>query len=153
MVEPFVSAAQRPPVQYTTVSERTPSESVVTSSFSAQAPPQSTNSRSFRPDKSQLGVTNSSTSQIAGLSVISPVQGGASSVYTPSEVSRPRIQQSHPSLTDDQADFVNSLYANNVPAGAIARVIERMMAGERHPVVDGYDSLPPPSYYHGTTDG
>lgn len=55
-------------------------------------------------------------------------------------------------LTDDQADFVNNLYTNNVPAAAIARVIERMMAGERQPVVDGYDSLPPPSYYHGTRD-
>jgi hypothetical protein len=34
-------------------------------------------------------------------------------------------------LTDDQADFVNNLHANNVPAGAIARVVEKMIAGER----------------------
>lgn len=34
-------------------------------------------------------------------------------------------------LSDDQADFVNNLHANNVPVGAIARVIGRMMAGER----------------------
>ncbi|KAF9232919.1 hypothetical protein BU15DRAFT_14159, partial [Melanogaster broomeanus] len=40
----------------------------------------------------------------------------------------PRAQQTHPVLTDDQADFVNNLYANNVPAAAIARVLERMMA-------------------------
>jgi hypothetical protein len=66
-------------------------------------------------------------------------------------------------LTDDQADFVNSLYTNNVPAAAIARVIERMMAGERRPAVEGYasgylqperdhirDSAPPPSYDHVT---
>ncbi|KAH0830352.1 hypothetical protein J3R83DRAFT_1746 [Lanmaoa asiatica] len=34
-------------------------------------------------------------------------------------------------LTDEQADFINSLYHNNVPAAAIARVMERMLA-DRH---------------------
>jgi len=53
-------------------------------------------------------------------------------------------------LTDDQADFVNSLYANSVPAGAIARVIERMIAGEPQPAVDDHDFLAPPSYHHCT---
>ncbi|KAH7914048.1 hypothetical protein BJ138DRAFT_1123819 [Hygrophoropsis aurantiaca] len=33
-----------------------------------------------------------------------------------------------PALTDEQADFINSLYTNNVPAAAIARVMERMLA-------------------------
>jgi hypothetical protein len=36
-----------------------------------------------------------------------------------------------PSLSDEQADFINSLYNNNVPAAAIARVMERMLA-DRH---------------------
>jgi len=31
-------------------------------------------------------------------------------------------------LTDDQADFVNSLFNNNVPAPVVARVLERMLA-------------------------
>ncbi|KIK99729.1 hypothetical protein PAXRUDRAFT_822412 [Paxillus rubicundulus Ve08.2h10] len=35
-----------------------------------------------------------------------------------------------PSLTDEQADFINSLYNNNVPAAAIARVMERMLADQ-----------------------
>ncbi|KAF9232916.1 hypothetical protein BU15DRAFT_54534, partial [Melanogaster broomeanus] len=47
-------------------------------------------------------------------------------------------------LTDDQADFVNSLHANNVPATAIARVIERMMAGERRPTMEGMLQLGDP---------
>lgn len=101
-----------------------------------------------------MGITNPSASQIASVNVTSNTRAGSSSAYSPgsSEVSRPQIQQQHPMLSDDQADFVNNLYTNNVPAGAIARVIERMMAGERQPVVDGYDSLPPPSYYHGSGD-
>jgi hypothetical protein len=36
-----------------------------------------------------------------------------------------------PLLTDEQADFINCLYHNNVPAAAIARVMERMLA-DRH---------------------
>jgi hypothetical protein len=34
----------------------------------------------------------------------------------------------NPTLTDGQADFVNSLFNNNVPAPVIARVLERMLA-------------------------
>ena len=37
-------------------------------------------------------------------------------------------QDTSPLLTDEQADFINSLYRNNVPAAAIARVMERMLA-------------------------
>ncbi|KAI6009410.1 hypothetical protein F5J12DRAFT_823448 [Pisolithus orientalis] len=33
-----------------------------------------------------------------------------------------------PVLTDEQADFVTSLYQNNVPAPVVARVLERMLA-------------------------
>jgi len=33
-------------------------------------------------------------------------------------------------LTDEQADFVNSLYTHNVPAPAIARIVQRMIAGQ-----------------------
>ncbi|KAF9232911.1 hypothetical protein BU15DRAFT_11718, partial [Melanogaster broomeanus] len=40
----------------------------------------------------------------------------------------PCARQTHPMLTDDQADFVNTLCTNNVPAAAVARVMERMMA-------------------------
>ena len=36
-----------------------------------------------------------------------------------------------PSLTEEQADFINGLYNNNVPAAAVARVIARMFA-DRH---------------------
>ncbi|KAF8552832.1 hypothetical protein OG21DRAFT_1511006 [Imleria badia] len=131
-------------------------EGLVTGTVSAHALPHSTSSGSLSSSprgKSQSGTTNLSMSQIASSDVTSPAQaGGLSSAYSPSESSRPRIQQTHPMLTDDQVDFVNNLYANNVPAAVIARVIERMMAGERQPAVDGYDSLPPPSYYHGTGD-
>ena len=35
------------------------------------------------------------------------------------------------SLTDEQADFITGLYNNDVPAAAVARVIERMLA-DRH---------------------
>lgn len=31
-------------------------------------------------------------------------------------------------LTDEQADFVTSLYQNNVPVAVVARVLERMLA-------------------------
>ncbi|KAH0831337.1 hypothetical protein J3R83DRAFT_13988 [Lanmaoa asiatica] len=139
--------------QYTGVPELPTTESLVTGPVSAHPPPLSTSSGSSRREKSQLGITNPSTSQLAHANVIS-TRAGSSSPYIPglSESSRPRIHQTHSILSDDQADFVNNLYANNVPAGAIARVIERMIAGERQPVVDGYDSLPPPSYHHVARD-
>lgn len=47
--------------------------------------------------------------------------------------------QSHPSpqgssasnqLTDEQADLVTSLYNHNIPAPAIARIVQRLMAGQ-----------------------
>lgn len=40
-------------------------------------------------------------------------------------------QDTSPLLTDEQADFINSLHHNNVPAAAIARVMERMLV-DRH---------------------
>jgi hypothetical protein len=39
-------------------------------------------------------------------------------------------------LTDEQVDFVNNLHRNNVPASAVARVIERMLAGGEYETVD-----------------
>jgi hypothetical protein len=36
--------------------------------------------------------------------------------------------QANPVLTDVQADFVNSLFTNNVPGPVVARVLERMLA-------------------------
>ncbi|KIJ63306.1 hypothetical protein HYDPIDRAFT_29564 [Hydnomerulius pinastri MD-312] len=39
----------------------------------------------------------------------------------------------NPVLTDDQADFVNSLFNNNVPAPVVARVLERMLANPQGP--------------------
>ncbi|KAF9225063.1 hypothetical protein BS17DRAFT_879796 [Gyrodon lividus] len=119
------------------------------------------------PRKSQMGIMDPNTNTVIDGSLSSRSQTSPSSngySADSSEPSRPRrIQQTHPMLTDDQADFVNNLYTNNVPAAAIARVIERMMAGERRPAVEGYargylqpeqdhrhDSLPPPSYDHVT---
>jgi len=61
-------------------------------------------------------------------------------------------------LTDAQADFVNSLYTHDVPAPAIARIVQRMMAGQEiddvstvadsHDVRHGDPTAPvaPPSY-------
>ena len=157
-IEPFFSADSlyyQGPQRHTDVTGLPTTESQVTGAVGARAPPHSTSSGSSRPEKSRLGITNPSTGQIASANTTPPTQAGSSSAHLPGsrpETSRPQVQQTHPMLTDDQADFVNNLYANNVPAGAIARVIERMIAGEPQPVVDGYDSLPPPSYYHGTGD-
>ncbi|KAG8216214.1 hypothetical protein J3R82DRAFT_8247 [Butyriboletus roseoflavus] len=156
--EPFFSADslyQQPATTtagpYTGVSGRLTTENLVTGAVSTLAPPQSTSSGSSRPEKSQLGITNpnQSASHVAA-GTTTGTWAGSSSTYAPgsSDTSRARIQQTNAMLSDDQADFVNNLYANNVPAGAIARVIERMMAGEREPAVDGYGSLPPPSYNH-----
>lgn len=39
-------------------------------------------------------------------------------------------QDTSPLLTDEQADFINSLHRNNVPAAAIARVVERMLVDQ-----------------------
>ncbi|KAH7890024.1 hypothetical protein F5I97DRAFT_1924520 [Phlebopus sp. FC_14] len=61
------------------------------------------------------------------------------------------------SLTDEQADFINTLYNNNVPATAIARVMERMLA-DRHAGIREWEretrlarsntiSTAPPGYY------
>ncbi|KAF9232913.1 hypothetical protein BU15DRAFT_80693 [Melanogaster broomeanus] len=122
----------------------------------------------------QLGIGHSNTSDATngGLSAPPPTDP-STNAFSPgaSEPPRPqarRVQQVQPILTDDQADFVNSLHANNVPAAAIARVMERMMAGEQRPAIEGYaaaggslqpghdhshdsESAPPPSYDHVTS--
>ena len=42
-------------------------------------------------------------------------------------------------LTDDQADFVNSLFNNNVPAPVVARVLERMIANPQGASSTGFN--------------
>ncbi|KAF8558505.1 hypothetical protein OG21DRAFT_1481486 [Imleria badia] len=42
-------------------------------------------------------------------------------------------------LTDEQADFVNSLFNNNVPAPVVARVLERMLANPQGASSTGYN--------------
>jgi MYXO-CTERM domain-containing protein len=42
-------------------------------------------------------------------------------------------------LTDDQADFVNSLFNNNVPAPVVARVLERMIANPQGSSSTGFN--------------
>ena len=135
-MEPFFSADslyQQPTTAtaepYSDVLGRPITESLVTGPVSTYTLPSS------RLEKSQLRISNASTSQIATASITSPLgtRADSSSTYSPdsSDTSRFRIQQTHTMLSDDQADFVNNLHANNVPVGAIARVIGRMMAGER----------------------
>ncbi|KAF9232912.1 hypothetical protein BU15DRAFT_80690 [Melanogaster broomeanus] len=122
----------------------------------------------------QSGIGHSSTSGIinGGLSTHPHTDPSfdtfSPEALEPSQPRAPRVQQTQPILTDDQADFVNSLHANHVPAAAIARVMERMMAGERRPAIEGYaaaggslqpghdhshdsESAPPPSYDHVTS--
>ena len=63
------------------------------------------------------------------------------------------------SLTDEQADFINGLYNNDVPAPAVARVIERMLADQQAGVREwqrelgiaqtaSFSTTAPPSYDH-----
>ncbi|KAG6331978.1 hypothetical protein ID866_7111 [Astraeus odoratus] len=54
----------------------------------------------------------------------------------PSQASSRVIPQS---LTDEQADFITALYNNNVPAAAVARVVERMLA-DRHAGVQEWET-------------
>lgn len=56
----------------------------------------------------------------------SPNDGMASAQNHPS----PQDSNANNQLTDGQADFVNSLYNHNVPAHVIARIVQRMMAGQ-----------------------
>ncbi|KAG6380395.1 hypothetical protein JVT61DRAFT_8513 [Boletus reticuloceps] len=139
-IEPFSadSLYYQWPERRSDVTEHPTTESLMTGTVSTHAP--------FRSESSglsgEIGVTHINTTQIVDSTVTSAKQAG--SYKTPSGPS----EISHPTLTDDQADFVNNLYTNNVPAPAIARVIERTMAGERQPSVDGFDSLHPPSYYY-----
>ncbi|KAF8551862.1 hypothetical protein OG21DRAFT_1524186 [Imleria badia] len=154
-IEPFFSAESlyhQEAQQHMDVPELTTTESLVTDTVSAHAPPQLTSSASSPCEKSRLYIANPSSGRLASSSVTSLALAGSSTIVPPSESSRPGVQQTYSILTDDQADFVNNLYANNIPAATIARVIERMMAGERQPEVDGYNYLPPPIYYRGTGD-
>ncbi|KAF8558510.1 hypothetical protein OG21DRAFT_1504252 [Imleria badia] len=76
-----------------------------------------TSSTSNSSNKTRLGVSNDTdTANVAPQTGHSPTDSR---------------QDTSPLLTDEQADFVNSLHLNNVPAAAIARVMERMLA-DRH---------------------
>lgn len=61
-------------------------------------------------------------------------------------------------LTDEQVDFVNSLHRRNIPASAIARIMERMLNGGDTDVAGGVEGMDvgmdqaPPSYdFHQAT--
>jgi hypothetical protein len=62
-------------------------------------------------------------------------------------------------LTDEQADFVTNLHRDNVPASAIARVVDRMLRDGRSRVVgerlvdDDVERQAPPSCdFHGKAE-
>ena len=81
--------------------------------------PSSQGSSSSRRDRKQLlGLSNDSSSPLPDDS-----QSAPSSTSPRGDIP--------PTLTDEQADFINGLYNNNVPAAAVARVMERMLA-DRH---------------------
>ncbi|KAF9241348.1 hypothetical protein BU15DRAFT_60973 [Melanogaster broomeanus] len=92
----------------------------------------------------QLGIGHSNTSDSINGGLSTPPHTDPSSntlsseALEPSRPQAPSVQQTQPILTDDQADFVNSLHANNVLAAAIVRVLESMMARERRPAIEGY---------------
>jgi hypothetical protein len=44
-------------------------------------------------------------------------------------------ESSNPPLTNEQVDFVHTLYSHNIPAPAIARVMERLISGQEVGVV------------------
>lgn len=58
----------------------------------------------------------------------SSMQGGSRETYQAGGVVPNSQSARQPILTDEQADFVTSLYQNNVPAPVVARVLERMLA-------------------------
>jgi hypothetical protein len=70
--------------------------------------------------------TTSNTSNSSGTH--SKTRGVQSNDPANAPSSQPQIgRDTSPLLTDEQADFINSLHHNNVPAAAIARVMERML--------------------------
>lgn len=82
-----------------------------------------------------------------GTSALSP------SSLRPTRVSSDAVTGVAGQLTDDQADFVNNLHRSNVPAAAIVRIVESMLAGGslggRDGMVNGgADIAGPPSYDH-----
>ncbi|KIJ63299.1 hypothetical protein HYDPIDRAFT_41144 [Hydnomerulius pinastri MD-312] len=79
-----------------------------------------------RDRKSRLVLSNDTPSPASAPSGAYADPGSQSSPETVLSPQSARRDLS-PSLTDEQADFINSLYNNNVPAAAIARVMERML--------------------------
>ncbi|EIW85487.1 hypothetical protein CONPUDRAFT_162673 [Coniophora puteana RWD-64-598 SS2] len=65
--------------------------------------------------------------------VIQPAAAAAESSH---DASQQRMDTMAQSLTDEQADFIHSLYQQNVPAPAIARLMERMVANPNARVSD-----------------
>ena len=112
-------------------------------------PPSQGSFSSRRDRKRVLEVSNDGSS----LGQFSPDDGRSA----PSSTSpRNDIPQS---LTDEQADFINGLYNNDVPAAAVARVIDRMLADQHAGVREwqrelgisrpaSFATTAPPSYNH-----
>jgi len=112
-------------------------------------PPSQGSFSSRRDRKRVLEVSNDGSS----LGQFSPDDGRSA----PSSTSpRNDIPQS---LTDEQADFINGLYTNDVPAAAVARVIDRMLADQHAGVREwqrelgisrpaSFATTAPPSYNH-----
>jgi len=84
-------------------------------------PPSQGSSSSRRDHKRVLEVSNDGSS--LGQSLPDDGRSAPSSTSPRNDIPQ--------SLTDEQADFINGLYTNDVPAAAVARVIERMLA-DRH---------------------
>ncbi|KAH7928206.1 hypothetical protein BV22DRAFT_1044868 [Leucogyrophana mollusca] len=81
--------------------------------------------------KSRLALANDVDGTSAAFSAghaAGPAPSVSQSSSEPAQSPQTARQALSPSLTDEQADFINSLYNNNVPAAAIARVMERMLA-------------------------
>ncbi|KAG8217278.1 hypothetical protein J3R82DRAFT_5372 [Butyriboletus roseoflavus] len=108
------------------------------------ATPSASNSSGTRDSKTRLALSNDTANAPSSWS-----QTG----QAPPSGSR---RDASPSLTDEQADFINSLHHNNVHAAAIARVMERMLA-DRHAGIREWEretrlartytiSTAPPSY-------
>lgn len=104
-------------------------------------------SQEVRRDPSSLGDGRDAVTPFTGISSSSNSSGTRSTEKTRlvlsndtpnAAASRPQTgdlparsrQDATPMLTDQQADFINSLHQNNVPAAAIARVVERLLADQ-----------------------
>jgi hypothetical protein len=78
-----------------------------------------------------LPPTSTTDSADQFLSTTSPPKDPDDNIVTVEQrFTSPQASSASTQLTDEQADFVNSLYNHNIPAPAIARIVQRMMAGQ-----------------------